>query len=76
MDDIPHLKITIEGLPLSELGLDDAVILNTDGSIEKFKGFFVRGGQEICEAIKESLPVGSTLFLCRDHAEEFLSKRE
>lgn len=61
--------VEIKGRPLSELGLENAVIVTASGSIIPFKGFMVQNGQTIHEAIQASLPDGATLYLCREDAE-------
>lgn len=61
------LKMT--GLPLSELGLENAVIRLASGTIIPFEGFALQKGETIVEAIQSCLPEDASLFLCREDAQ-------
>jgi len=61
--------VEIKGRPLSELGLENAVIVTARGSIIPFEGFMVQNGQTIHDAIQASLPDGATLYVSREAAE-------
>lgn len=53
----------VEGVPLTVVGLGDAVVLHPDGRREPFEGFVGAPGEDIAVAIQRSLPEGATLLL-------------
>lgn len=56
------LTFTVQGRPLSELGLEDARIIDASGKdIGPLTGFVVWPGQTVEEAIKAALPPGCSL---------------
>lgn len=56
----------IEGAPLSEIGLDGAIIVDAKGrDVGPLLGFVCLEGKTISESLEESLPAGCTLRLPR-----------
>lgn len=72
----PHndLQIEVEGLPMSELGLEDAHILKLDGQIEKLRGFIVYDGEDILTALRRTIGYGATLYPSKEFAEQARDK--
>lgn len=58
---IEYGEMYYEGRPLSEVGLENAKLILSDGRQVKFEGFVVRDGQTLMEAILEVIPPGSML---------------
>ena len=59
-----------EGFPLSELGLENAVIKLSDGSIVSLEGFIAWPDKTLVESIEQSLPEGATLFINAEAAKD------
>jgi hypothetical protein len=54
---------TVVGRPLSELGLENNVVILKDGSHSKLQGFVLKEGQTVEEAVRLALPEGATLYV-------------
>lgn len=61
--------IKLTGLPLSDLGLENAVVRFGSGTIVPFEGFAIQNGETIVEAIQKSLPPDASLFLRHEDAQ-------
>lgn len=59
-------SFTVEGIPLTKLGLQCAVVVHKDGHREPLRGFAVPEGQTIREALEASLPPESSLVIEHD----------
>lgn len=49
------MEIEIDGFPLSDLGLEDAVLVGPDGKRGPLPGFFVANGETIVTALRRAL---------------------
>jgi hypothetical protein len=58
------MVFTVRGRPLSELGLDNADVVDDAGNfIRKFEGFIALPGKTLQQSIQESLEPGEHLLI-------------
>lgn len=65
----PRVGFPVSGLPLSEIGLDQAHVLYDNGEIRPLCGFVITGHQNIYNALLNSLPLDAVLYLTKEDAE-------
>ncbi len=52
----------VNGMPLSDLGLERNVVILADGTRTKLEGFVCLPGSTIEESIRAALPEGATIY--------------
>lgn len=54
--------LKVMGSPMSDVGLENAILVLENGTIERFEGFIVQQGQSVHQAVLDAIPKGASLY--------------